>query len=57
MTLFERPSSIRYYASDMLIDQKWSVKIQLALERTKLLSLQWWTSGFHKSRNYLGISV
>jgi len=40
MTLFERRSSIRYYASDMLIDQKWSVKIQLALERTKLFSLQ-----------------
>jgi len=55
--LFERPSGIRSYASCVLVDQKYSVKIQLALERYKLLSLQWWTSVFHKSRNFLGTSV
>ena len=39
--LFETPSGIRSYASDVLVDQKPSVKTQLTLERSKLLSLQW----------------
>ena len=40
MILFESSSSIRSYASDILADQQYSVKIQLALERSKLLSVQ-----------------